>query len=56
VTVAAALMGAAATDENLPGPLLHLIVLLEERELPDRFGEAYVDYSRRVPRYWPRRA
>lgn len=35
-------------------PVIHLIVLLEERELRDRFGEEYVDYARRVPRYWPR--
>ena len=36
-------------------PLLHLVVLLEERELRDRFGDAYRDYSARVPRYIPRR-
>jgi len=35
-------------------PLLHLVVLLEERELVERFGEAYRDYARRVPRYIPR--
>lgn len=35
-------------------PALYGIVLLEERELVDRFGEAYVDYSRRVPRFVPR--
>jgi hypothetical protein len=26
----------------------------EERLLRDRFGADYVDYCRRVPRYWPR--
>jgi len=34
--------------------LLYLIVLLEERELRERFGQAYVDYSARVPRFVPR--
>jgi protein-S-isoprenylcysteine O-methyltransferase Ste14 len=33
---------------------LHAIVLLEERELLERFGDAYVEYSARVPRYIPR--
>jgi protein-S-isoprenylcysteine O-methyltransferase Ste14 len=32
----------------------YLIVLFEERELRDRFGEAYDEYSRRVPRFVPR--
>ena len=36
-------------------PLLHLIVLLEERELRERFGEPYETYLARVPRYLPRR-
>jgi protein-S-isoprenylcysteine O-methyltransferase Ste14 len=36
-------------------PAIHLIVLLEERELRDRFGEEYEAYCRRVPRYVPRR-
>jgi protein-S-isoprenylcysteine O-methyltransferase Ste14 len=35
-------------------PLLHLIVLLEERELRDRFGEEYEAYLTHVPRYIPR--
>lgn len=37
------------------GPALHLIVLLEERELRDRFGAEYDAYASRVPRYVPRR-
>jgi protein-S-isoprenylcysteine O-methyltransferase Ste14 len=36
-------------------PVVHLIVLLEERELIDRFGDEYVVYAERVPRYIPRR-
>ena len=36
----------------LPG--LYVIVLLEEIELRDRFGPAYDDYCRRVPRFVPR--
>jgi len=35
-------------------PVIHLIVLLEERELMERFGEAYEEYRARVPRYVPR--
>ncbi len=35
-------------------PLLHLIVVLEERELAQRFGEEYEEYRSRVPRYVPR--
>lgn len=35
--------------------LLHTVVLLEERELLDRFGPAYARYMERVPRYVPRR-
>jgi protein-S-isoprenylcysteine O-methyltransferase Ste14 len=34
--------------------LIYLLVLIEERELRERFGEAYVEYSRRVPRFVPR--
>lgn len=33
---------------------LFLIVLMEERELRERFGQAYLDYSARVPRFVPR--
>lgn len=35
-------------------PLLHGVVVLEERELLERFGEAYRSYAARVPRYIPR--
>lgn len=34
--------------------LLHTVVLLEERELEGRFGQAWADYAARVPRYFPR--
>jgi protein-S-isoprenylcysteine O-methyltransferase Ste14 len=36
-------------------PLIHAVVLLEERELRDRFGEEYREYTALVPRYIPRR-
>ncbi len=36
-------------------PVLHLVVLLEERELRARFGMQYEAYCKRVPRYIPRR-
>jgi protein-S-isoprenylcysteine O-methyltransferase Ste14 len=36
-------------------PAIHLVVLLEERELRERFGAEYEDYCRRVPRYVRRR-
>lgn len=32
---------------------LWLVVFFEERELVERFGEEYLDYCRRVPRFWP---
>jgi protein-S-isoprenylcysteine O-methyltransferase Ste14 len=35
-------------------PAIHVVVLLEERELRERFGAEYEDYCRRVPRYLPR--
>ncbi len=34
-------------------PALYLVVVLEERELRDRFGEDYVRYCERVPRFFP---
>ena len=34
-------------------PILYLIVLLEERELRERFGSAYEEYCRRTPRFIP---
>jgi len=37
-------------------PALHLVVLLEERELRHRFGGEYELYRARVPRYIPRAA
>lgn len=36
-------------------PILYLIVVLEERELVDRFGQAYEEYRRRVPAFVPRK-
>ena len=34
--------------------LIHAVVLLEERELHQRFGVEYERYSKRVSRYVPR--
>lgn len=36
-------------------PMLYIITLLEEKELTDRFGDAYRQYQREVPRLVPRR-
>jgi protein-S-isoprenylcysteine O-methyltransferase Ste14 len=36
----------------LPG--FYLVVILEERELRERFGQEYEEYCRRVPRFVPR--
>jgi protein-S-isoprenylcysteine O-methyltransferase Ste14 len=33
---------------------LYLVVLMEERELLERFGQEYEEYSKRVPRFIPR--
>lgn len=35
-------------------PLIYLVTVLEERELSVRFGAAYREYCRRVPRFVPR--
>ena len=35
-------------------PIMHVVVLLEEKELKKRFGMEYEAYCRRVPRYIPR--
>jgi protein-S-isoprenylcysteine O-methyltransferase Ste14 len=35
-------------------PALYAVVRLEERELRERFGAAYAEYCRRVPRLIPR--
>jgi protein-S-isoprenylcysteine O-methyltransferase Ste14 len=37
-------------------PALYLVVVLEEKELRDRFGEEFVEYCSRVPRFFPRRS
>lgn len=39
----------------LLAPALYLVVVLEEKELHDRFGEEYEEYCRRVPRFIRRR-
>ncbi|MCG6955044.1 MAG: hypothetical protein LJF04_03555 [Gemmatimonadetes bacterium] len=61
--VVAAVFGYAALANYTGGwimalavlPALHLVVLLEERELERRFGAEYLAYRARVPRYVPRR-
>jgi protein-S-isoprenylcysteine O-methyltransferase Ste14 len=35
-------------------PVLYLIIRIEERELRDRFGQAYEEYCRKVPWFMPR--
>ncbi|MDO8628441.1 MAG: isoprenylcysteine carboxylmethyltransferase family protein [Nanoarchaeota archaeon] len=34
---------------------LYVVMLLEEAELKKRFGKAYEEYMKNVPRWWPRR-
>ncbi len=34
--------------------VMHLFVLVEERSLSRRFGDAYLIYWRQTPRWWPR--
>jgi protein-S-isoprenylcysteine O-methyltransferase Ste14 len=36
-------------------PVIYAVVLLEERELRERFGQKYERYSAEVPRFFPRR-
>ena len=36
-------------------PAIHFLVLIEERELRDRFGARYDEYCGRVPRFIPKR-
>ncbi len=36
-------------------PVIYLIVILEERELLDRFGHVYEEYRRRVPPFVPKK-
>ena len=33
---------------------LYVVMILEERELKERFGKAYEVYMKKVPRWWPR--
>ncbi len=35
-------------------PAIYIVVLLEERELRNRFGGTYESYCREVPRFFPR--
>ena len=35
-------------------PVLYFVVILEDRELAKRFGPAFVEYSRNVPRFFPK--
>ena len=36
-------------------PILFLVVILEEKEMTQRFGKEYEEYCRRVPRFIPKR-
>lgn len=35
-------------------PALWLVVILEERELTERYGQEYAQYQREVPMFFPR--
>ena len=35
-------------------PLVYLIVILEEKELKERFGKAFEDYARSTPQFIPK--
>jgi len=34
-------------------PFIYLVILLEEKELKERFGEKYLEYAKSVPRFIP---
>jgi protein-S-isoprenylcysteine O-methyltransferase Ste14 len=63
VEVAVGVMGYAALANHLGAwtmafaslPVLHLVVVVEERELAQRFGAEFEVYRSTVPRYVPRR-
>jgi protein-S-isoprenylcysteine O-methyltransferase Ste14 len=36
-------------------PVIYLVVVLEERELRERFGDKYEEYCHRVSKFWPKK-
>jgi protein-S-isoprenylcysteine O-methyltransferase Ste14 len=62
VEVALFVLGYALVSNYLAGyvtfalslPAIYAVVVLEERELRERFGREYEEYCRRVPRFFPR--